>query len=287
MSLLIELCPKLVLNFKKDDFNYECNFKTGDLYKVLKSYNLSYNLLFSYGGNFGKELYDHLRKNYFKTIAIETRDNSSLIVNIYDGKTTISKSSPDQVLTLIDYQKIMDEFVSAIYNENTIVLPIYDTEESIAYKIIKIANNYYKSTIVFGDKAHKFLKHKPTIAIFMRKQVEDICPFKILDDYELLNFSYSLAEDTPTRIIIIDEDILYFYKTGVCYKATGIKTNFTKTLFAAVFATENNMDSYEIAQFIASANNLPLGTKIGTINEKSKEIKMGIFRRWRNSVFCI
>ena len=58
-----------------------------------------------------------------------------------------------------------------------------------------------------------------------------------------------------------------------------IKTDFTKTLFATVFASQNNMDNDAIIQFVAAANIMPSDSRIGDIIERSNKIKVGVYRR--------
>ena len=174
---------------------------------------------------------------------------------------------------------LLFKYITSIYNENDIILPIFESEMEFASEFIKKANEYYKNIIIFGPKAHLYIKFNPTIAILTKKEVVDLCPFKITSNYEFVNFSYSLVEDFKTRVIIIDDDSLYFYKTGICYLIENIKTDFTKTLFATVFASQNNMDNDAIIQFVAAANIMPSDSRIGDIIERSNKIKVGVYRR--------
>lgn len=281
MSLLVELSPKLLLEFKdgKNSCDISCELRTGNLYKLMKSYNCDFKLLTALGGNFGEEIYNYFIKNSVKVERIDVRDDSGVMGVVRNGNLTLSGESTSQVFTFDDIRTIKSKYITSIYNENDIVLPIFDSEMEFAPEFIKKANEYYKNIIIFGPKAHLYIKFNPTIAILTKKEVVDLCPFKITSNYEFVNFSYSLVEDFNTRVIIIDDDSLYFYKTGICYLIENIKTDFTKTLFATVFATQNDMDNDSIIQFVAAANVMPSDSRIGDIIERSNKIKVGVYRR--------
>lgn len=288
MSLLVELSPKLLLEFKDGEKSCDisCDLRTKNLYKLMKNYNCDFKLLTALGGNFGEEIYNYFIKNSVKVEKIDIRDDTGVIGIIRDGKITLSGESSSQVFTFDDIRSIKSKYITSIYNENDIILPIFESEMEFASEFIKKANEYYKNIIIFGPKAHLYIKFNPTIAILTKKEVVDLCPFKITSNYEFVNFSYSLVEDFKTRVIIIDDDSLYFYKTGICYLIENIKTDFTKTLFATVFASQNNMDNDAIIQFVAAANIMPSDSRIGDIIERSNKIKVGVYRRWGNSAFC-
>ncbi len=288
MSLLVELSPKLLLEFKDGEKSCDisCDLRTKNLYKLMKNYNCDFKLLTALGGNFGEEIYNYFMKNSVKVERIDIRDDTGVIGIIRDGKITLSGESSSQVFTFDDIRSIKSKYITSIYNENDIILPIFESEMEFASEFIKKANEYYKNIIIFGPKAHLYIKFNPTIAILTKKEVVDLCPFKITSNYEFVNFSYSLVEDFKTRVIIIDDDSLYFYKTGICYLIENIKTDFTKTLFATVFASQNNMDNDAIIQFVAAANIMPSDSRIGDIIERSNKIKVGVYRRWGNSAFC-
>lgn len=288
MSLLVELSPKLLLEFKDGEKSCDisCDLRTKNLYKLMKNYNCDFKLLTALGGNFGEEIYNYFMKNSVKVERIDIRDDTGVIGIIRDGKITLSGESSSQVFTFDDIRSIKSKYITSIYNENDIILPIFESEMEFASEFIKKANEYYKNIIIFGPKAHLYIKFNPTIAILTKKEVVDLCPFKITSNYEFVNFSYSLVEDFKTRAIIIDDDSLYFYKTGICYLIENIKTDFTKTLFATVFASQNNMDNDSIIQFVAAANIMPSDSRIGDIIERSNKIKVGVYRRWGNSAFC-
>lgn len=288
MSLLVELSPKLLLEFKDGEKSCDisCDLRTKNLYKLMKNYNCDFKLLTALGGNFGEEIYNYFMKNSVKVERIDIRDDTGVIGIIRDGKITLSGESSSQVFTFDDIRSIKSKYITSIYNENDIILPIFESEMEFASEFIKKANEYYKNIIIFGPKAHLYIKFNPTIAILTKKEVVDLCPFKITSNYEFVNFSYSLVEDFKTRVIIIDDDSLYFYKTGICYLIENIKTDFTKTLFATVFSSQNNMDNDAIIQFVAAANIMPSDSKIGDIIERSNKIKVGVYRRWGNSAFC-
>lgn len=281
MSLLVELSPKLLLEFKDGEKSCDisCDLRTKNLYKLMKNYNCDFKLLTALGGNFGEEIYNYFMKNSVKVERIDIRDDTGVIGIIRDGKITLSGESSSQVFTFDDIRSIKSKYITSIYNENDIILPIFESEMEFAYEFIKKANEYYKNIIIFGPKAHLYIKFNPTIVILTKKEVVDLCPFKITSNYEFVNFSYSLVEDFKTRAIIIDDDSLYFYKTGICYLIENIKTDFTKTLFATVFASQNNMDNDAIIQFVAAANIMPSDSKIGDIIERSNKIKVGVYRR--------
>lgn len=281
MSLLVELSPKLLLEFKDGEKSCDisCDLRTKNLYKLMKNYNCDFKLLTALGGNFGEEIYNYFMKNSVKVERIDIRDDTGVIGIIRDGKITLSGESSSQVFTFDDIRSIKSKYITSIYNENDIILPIFESEMEFAYEFIKKANEYYKNIIIFGPKAHLYIKFNPTIAILTKKEVVDLCPFKITSNYEFVNFSYSLVEDFKTRAIIIDDDSLYFYKTGICYLIENIKTDFTKTLFATVFASQNNMDNDAIIQFVAAANIMPSDSRIGDIIERSNKIKVGVYRR--------
>lgn len=288
MSLLVELSPKLLLEFKDGEKSCDisCDLRTKNLYRLMKNYNCDFKLLTALGGNFGEEIYNYFIKNSVKVEKIDIRDDTGVIGIIRDGKITLSGESSSQVFTFDDIRSIKSKYITSIYNENDIILPIFESEMEFASEFIKKANEYYKNIIIFGPKAHLYIKFNPTIAILTKKEVVDLCPFKITSNYEFVNFSYSLVEDFKTRVIIIDDDSLYFYKTGICYLIENIKTDFTKTLFATVFASQNNMDNDAIIQFVAAANIMPSDSRIGDIIERSNKIKVGVYRRWGNSAFC-
>lgn len=288
MSLLVELSPKLLLEFKDGEKSCDisCDLRTKNLYKLMKNYNCDFKLLTALGGNFGEEIYNYFMKNSVKVERIDIRDDTGVIGIIRDGKITLSGESSSQVFTFDDIRSIKSKYITSIYNENDIILPIFESEMEFASEFIKKANEYYKNIIIFGPKAHLYIKFNPTIAILTKKEVVELCPFKITSNYEFVNFSYSLVEDFKTRVIIIDDDSLYFYKTGICYLIENIKTDFTKTLFATVFASQNNMDNDAIIQFVAAANIMPSDSRIGDIIERSNKIKVGVYRRWGNSAFC-
>lgn len=288
MSLLVELSPKLLLEFKDGEKSCDisCDLRTKNLYKLMKNYNCDFKLMTALGGNFGEEIYNYFMKNSVKVERIDIRDDTGVIGIIRDGKITLSGESSSQVFTFDDIRSIKSKYITSIYNENDIILPIFESEMEFASEFIKKANEYYKNIIIFGPKAHLYIKFNPTIAILTKKEVVDLCPFKITSNYEFVNFSYSLVEDFKTRVIIIDDDSLYFYKTGICYLIENIKTDFTKTLFATVFSSQNNMDNDAIIQFVAAANIMPSDSKIGDIIERSNKIKVGVYRRWGNSAFC-
>lgn len=281
MSLLVELSPKLLLEFKDGEKSCDisCDLRTKNLYKLMKNYNCDFKLLTALGGNFGEEIYNYFMKNSVKVERIDIRDDTGVIGIIIDGKITLSGESSSQVFTFDDIRSIKSKYITSIYNENDIILPIFESEMEFASELIKKANEYYKNIIIFGPKAHLYIKFNPTIAILTKKEVVDLCPFKITSNYEFVNFSYSLVEDFKTRVIIIDDDSLYFYKTGICYLIENIKTDFTKTLFATVFASQNNMDNDAIIQFVAAANIMPSDSRIGDIIERSNKIKVGVYRR--------
>lgn len=281
MSLLVELSPKLLLEFKDGEKSCDisCDLRTKNLYKLMKNYNCDFKLLTALGGNFGEEIYNYFMKNSVKVERIDIRDDTGVIGIIIDGKITLSGESSSQVFTFDDIRSIKSKYITSIYNENDIILPIFESEMEFASEFIKKANEYYKNIIIFGPKAHLYIKFNPTIAILTKKEVVDLCPFKITSNYEFVNFSYSLVEDFKTRVIIIDDDSLYFYKTGICYLIENIKTDFTKTLFATVFASQNNMDNDAIIQFVAAANIMPSDSRIGDIIERSNKIKVGVYRR--------
>lgn len=281
MSLLVELSPKLLLEFKDGEKSCDisCDLRTKNLYKLMKNYNCDFKLLTALGGNFGEEIYNYFMKNLVKVERIDIRDDTGVIGIIRDGKITLSGESSSQVFTFDDIRSIKSKYITSIYNENDIILPIFESEMEFASEFIKKANEYYKNIIIFGPKAHLYIKFNPTIAILTKKEVVDLCPFKITSNYEFVNFSYSLVEDFKTRVIIIDDDSLYFYKTGICYLIENIKTDFTKTLFATVFASQNNMDNDSIIQFVAAANVMPPDSRIGDIIERSNKIKVGVYRR--------
>ncbi len=247
MSLLVELSPKLLLEFKdgKNSCDISCELRTGNLYKLMKSYNCDFKLLTALGGNFGEEIYNYFIKNSVKVERIDVRDDSGVMGVVRNGNLTLSGESTSQVFTFDDIRLIKSKYITSIYNENDIVLPIFDSEMEFAPEFIKKANEYYKNIIIFGPKAHP----------------------------------YSLVEDFKTRVIIIDDDSLYFYKTGICYLIENIKTDFTKTLFATVFASQNNMDNDAIIQFVVAANIMPSDSRIGDIIERSNKIKVGVYRR--------
>lgn len=281
MSLLVEISPKLLLEFKDGEKSCDisCDLRTKNLYKLMKNYNCDFKLLTALGGNFGEEIYNYFIKNSVKVEKIDIRDDTGVIGIIRDGKITLSGESSSQVFTFDDIRSIKSKYITSIYNENDIILPIFESEMEFASEFIKKANEYYKNIIIFGPKAHLYIKFNPTIAILTKKEVVDLCPFKITSNYEFVNFSYSLVEDFKTRVIIIDDDSLYFYKTGTCYLIENIKTDFTKTLFATVFASQNNMDNDAIIQFVAAANIMPSDSRIGDIIERSNKIKVGVYRR--------
>lgn len=281
MSLLVELSPKLVLEFVegKNSCEISCDLRTKNLYKLLKSYQCDFKLLLTLGGNFGEEIYDYFTKNSVKIERVDVRDDSGVMGIMRDGYRVLRGGSERQVFTFDDKRAIKSKYITSIYNEDDIVLPIFDSELEFAPEFIKKANEYYKNTIIFGPKAHMYIKFNPSIAILTREEVEELCPFRITSNYEFVNFSYSLVDDYKTRLIIVDKDSLYFYKTGLCYLIENIKTDFTKTLFATLFATQNKMDKDDIIQFVAAANVMPTESKIGDIIERSNSIKVGVYRR--------
>ena len=281
MSLLVELSPKLVLEFVegKNSCEISCDLRTKNLYKLLKSYQCDFKLLSTLGGNFGEEIYDYFTKNSVKIERVDVRDDSGVMGIMRDGYRVLRGGSERQVFTFDDKRAIKSKYITSIYNEDDIVLPIFDSEMEFAPEFIKKANEYYKNTIIFGPKAHMYIKFNPSIAILTKEEVEELCPFRITSNYEFVNFSYSLVDDYKTRLIIVDKDSLYFYKTGLCYLIENIKTDFTKTLFATLFATQNKMDKDDIIQFVAAANVMPTESKIGDISERSNSIKVGVYRR--------
>ena len=281
MSLLVELSPKLVLEFVegKNSCEISCDLRTKNLYKILKSYQCDFKLLLTLGGNFGEEIFDYFTKNSVKIERVDVRDDSGVMGIMRDGYRVLRGGSERQVFTFDDKRAIKSKYITSIYNEDDIVIPIFDSEIEFAPEFIKKANEYYKNTIIFGPKAHMYIKFNPSIAIITKEEVEELCPFRITSNYEFVNFSYSLVDDYKTRLIIVDKDSLYFYKTGLCYLIENIKTDFTKTLFATLFATQNKMDKDDIIQFVAAANVMPTESKIGDIIEKSNSIKVGVYRR--------
>ena len=65
MSLLVELSPKLLLEFKDGEKSCDisCDLRTKNLYKLMKNYNCDFKLLTALGGNFGEEIYNYFMKN--------------------------------------------------------------------------------------------------------------------------------------------------------------------------------------------------------------------------------
>ena len=78
MSLLVELSPKLVLEFNegKNTCEISCDLRTKNLYKLMKSYQCDFKLLSTLGGNFGEEIYDYFTKNSVKVERVDVRDDS-------------------------------------------------------------------------------------------------------------------------------------------------------------------------------------------------------------------
>lgn len=279
MSLLVELNPKLILNFNNNKkLNLRVDLRTKNLYKLLLFYKENFSIFTAVGGNFGEEILKFLKYEGVLFDCVKIRDDSPVGARI-EGYESLKADSEDQVYTFDDIHTIKNRFVSSIYQENNIVIPVYEPEKEFTRDFIMKANEYYKNTIIFGPNATEYLKYKPTIAIFTRDEISSLCPFKIVSDYEFVQFAYSLVDDKNTRILIIDKDRLYFYKTDVCYDIVVKDSSFIKTLFGVLFALENDMEKDDIIQFVAACNIMPSKSKIGEIVEKSSSIKVGVYRR--------
>lgn len=125
MSLLVELSPKLLLEFKDGEKSCDisCDLRTKNLYKLMKNYNCGFKLLTALGGNFGEEIYNYFMKNSVKVERIDIRDDTGVIGIIRDGKITLSGESSSQVFTFDDIRSIKSKYITSIYNENDIILP--------------------------------------------------------------------------------------------------------------------------------------------------------------------
>lgn len=279
MSLIVELNPRLILNFNNDNkMETKVDLRTKNLYKLLLFYKEKFSIFTAVGGNFGEEILKFLKYEGVILDTVKIRDDSPVGARI-EGYDNIKANSESQVYTFDDIHSIKNRFVSSIYQENNIVIPVYEPEKEFTRDFIMKAKEYYKNTIIFGPHAAEYLKYKPAMAIFTRDEISSLCPFKLVSDYEFVQFSYSLVDDKDTRILIMDNDRLYFYKTDVCFDIVVKNPSFVKTLFGVLFALENDMDKDDIIQFVASCNMMPPKSKIGDIVEKSSKINVGVYRR--------
>ncbi|MCI5675692.1 MAG: hypothetical protein PT956_04925 [Firmicutes bacterium] len=279
MALLVELAPKLFLKFKGNQLQKSVNFNSGSLIKIAKNYNEEIKLLIAAGGPIGMEIEKLVCDMKVDYRRIDIKDDASIDVLIEDKYNRSSASGAIHRLTFDDIQKIKSAYISGIYQEKSIVLPINEIEDELANEFLKKASDYYKSTIIFGDKAIYHLNKNPNIAFIKENSVIEEAPFKIVSEYELIKYSFSLVEDRKTYMIIPKENGILFFRDNICESVEVNSVNSDMLLFGALFVIENNISMDNWARLLASFAEASIKERIGEISERSKKYRIGVSHR--------
>ena len=279
MALLIELSPKLVINFEDQKSSREVLLRSGDLYKILNIYKQDNNIYLAAGSNIGEEIKSILLSRGSSVKHIKIKDGSKIEVRINDGESKIVRSEGKHKLTFDDNMEIKKNLVASLFKEGLIVLPIYDLEREFALEFLRKANEYHKDSIVFGDQAISSLSENPTVAIISEETVIDFAPFKIVSEYELKKFSYSLCEGRNTKLLLTTRSGLLFYDGDTCLQYDLPSYNIDMIYFAYTFALENKVDSKDIPKFVVAASQVEPGTKVGEIMSLAKTFKGSVLHR--------
>lgn len=280
MALLIELSPKLVIDFEDQKSSREVLLRSGDLYKILNKYNQDNNIYLAAGSNVGEEIKTILLNRGSSVKHIKIKDGAKIEVRINYGHNLIIRSEADHKVTFDDNMEIKKNFVSSLFKEDLMVLPVYDLEREFALEFLRKANEYHKDSVIFGDHAIRSLSENPTVAIIDEEAVIEYAPFKIISEYELINFSYSLCEGKNTKLLLTTNFGLLFYDGDTCLQYDLQSYNKDMIYFAYTFALENKMDSKDIPKFVVAASQVEPGTKVGEIMSLAKTFKGSVLHRW-------
>ncbi len=280
MALLIELSPKLIIDFEDQKSSREVLLRSGDLYKILNKYNQDNNIYLAAGSYIGEEIKSILLSKGSSIKHIKIKDGAKIKVRINNGDNPIIRSEGDHKLTFDDNMEIRKNFVSSLFKEDLMLLPVYDLEREFALEFLRKANEYHKDSIVFGDYAISSLSENPTVAIIDEEAVIDFAPFKIVSEYELINFSYSLCEGKKTKLLLTTHFGLLFYNGETCLQYDLPSYNQDMIYFAYIFALENKMDPKDIPKFVVAASQVEPGTKVGEIMSLAKKFKGSVLHRW-------
>lgn len=280
MALLIELSPKLIINFEGNKSNREVLLRSGDLYKILNKYKQNNNIYLAAGSNIGEEIKSILLREGSSVKHIKVKDGAKILARINDGNNCLVRSEGDHKLTFDDNMDIKKNFVSSLFKEDLMILPVYDLEREFALEFLRKANEYHKDSIVFGDYAISSLSENPTVAIIDEEAVVDFAPFKIVSEYELINFSYSLCEGKKSKLLITTGFGLLFYDGDTCVQYDLQSYNLDMIYFAYSFALENKMNPKDLQKFIVAASQVEPGVKVGEIMSMAKSFKGSVLHRW-------
>lgn len=280
MALLIELSPKLIIDFEDQKSSREVLLRSGDLYKILNKYNQDNNIYLAAGSYIGEEIKSILLSKGSSIKHIKIKDGAKIKVRINNGDNPIIRSEGDHKLTFDDNMEIRKNFVSSLFKEDLMLLPVYDLEREFALEFLRKANEYHKDSIVFGDYAISSLSENPTVAIIDEEAVIDFAPFKIVSEYELINFSYSFCEGKKTKLLLTTHFGLLFYNGDTCLQYDLPSYNLDMIYFAYTFALENKMDPKDIPKFVVAASQVEPGTKVGEIMSLAKTFKGSVLHRW-------
>ena len=282
MSLLVELAPRLRIEYINDESKRDVRLRSNCVRNILNKYQEKCSIYLAAGGNIGEEIVSILKHEGSMIKHIKIKDDAKIESFIRSGNQAATGQEKMHKLTFDDINSIRREFISALYNEDSVLLPIYDIEKDFALDFLRKVNDYHKSSVVFGDGAIFALQEKPTAIILTKDQVIDYAPFKIVSDYELINFSYSLTEGNNTNMLILNDHSLLFYYENMCLEYDCDKYDVDMIMFAFLFAIENNLPKKDWPYFVAAASQSEVGTKIGEILANSKKINMSVLRRWQN-----
>lgn len=280
MALIVELAPKLKIEFVDGEQNRKVSLRSKSVTEILNKYLEDSYIYLAAGGNIGNEIVEILKRNGSRVKHIKIKDSSKIEAYIRSGNNAASASEKDHKLTFDDINSIKREFASSLVNIESVLIPVYDIELEFSLEFLRKTNEYHKKSIVFGDNAFKTLNEKPTVAIFTKDQIIDYAPFKIVSDYELIKFSYSLSEGNKTKVLIMTDNNLLFYNDNICLEFNCRYYDKNMIIFAYLFAMDNKLDEDEWPKFVAAASQLSPGTKIGEIFSKSKAINMSVLHRW-------
>lgn len=279
MALIVELSPRLNIEFVNGEATRKVSLKSNLVTDILNKYLEESVIYLAAGGNIGSEIIDILNKKGSRVKHINIKDGAKIECSIKDGYSELSASEKTHKLTYDDINSIKRDFASSLLNIESVLLPVYDIEMDFALEFLRKINEYHKKSVVFGENAIKTLVEKPSIAIFTKDQIIDYAPFKIVSDYELIKFSYSLCEGINTKMLILMDDSLLFYEDDKCLEFSCSKYDVDMIKFAYLFAIDNKLDEDEWPYFVAAASQFKPGTKIGEISSASKKINMSVLHR--------
>ncbi|MDO5716902.1 MAG: hypothetical protein Q4Q17_03775 [Tissierellia bacterium] len=273
MAMIVELGPKLLLEYNKDESpRKKALLRSGGVANLFRRHGVSLTIYLATGGPMGDELEKVLIDQKFQVERISVRDDAPVEASLVMDHRTYRGHAPEHKLTFKDVQSIKKNFYATLYGEKVFLLPIFDLEKEFAAEFITRSKEYYRRSVIFGENALEFAKYDPNYIIVTREQVEEMAPFRVTSDAELNLYAHSFVDEKQTRLLILDRYSMFFLKENTSYVFDVNQTNMDRTLFSVLFALQSEYPQEKLMQFIVGANMATDNATIGEMAEIGKTV---------------